>query len=137
MILVAAWCCGDVIAKDTPNESVVEGTLLAVSRLPSAKESEYPDCLLITKFQVSRPVSGRLSEKRLLLAVWGFRNRKDAFGAKLRVGERLRVQMIPFEDAGEITTVRQADDLDEFELPLYWAKGVKELERCRAVAKDK
>ena len=61
----------------------------------------------------------------IIIACWGFQDRKPKEGAACKAGDYLALQLIPWEQvAPAIKRIQQADDLDDFDLKVYWAHSV-------------
>ncbi len=109
---------------DDPAEvgiSVVEGVVKARSALPNPKKSDYPDCRYTLEFEGNAILSGVACPQKIQLIVEGFRQYKTLPSATLKVGDKLRCQVIPFDKLPEAQkSTQQTDDLSLFELESFY-----------------
>jgi|GEM_PF-5331534 len=118
---------------DKVQESVVEGALTRVSKLPDPAKSDYKDCYFTSEFDVSAVISGQVPGNRIVVLFPAFTNRKLTPEAKLKPGDKLRLKLIPFESLPqEAQTIQQADDLEGFATEIFFAKGAERLDQLSA-----
>ena len=120
--------------KELPDEladsgiTLVEGTLKELSQIPDPKKSDYPDCRFTASLEGDSIVKGVPCQRKIQLVIDGFRNYKLLGTASLKPGDKIRCFIIPFEKLPEeLKTTQQADDLNLFDLPVYYASEITKL----------
>ena len=102
-----------------------EGTIANVSKLPPPGETDYPDCLFTAEFILHGTLRGADFPKRAVLVLWGFRDKKIIAGNRIAVGEKVRIEAVPFDSVGpEISQRQQADDIMSFDLPYFFVESI-------------
>lgn len=94
--------------------------VISVSGLPDPNTSPYKSCLLCA--QCEGGIDG--VDGPFTAVFWGFRNREPSLAALLQPGMTIKVDAVPFEDAGdELQALHMADDSDNFDSPMLWIKS--------------
>ena len=109
----------------TPAETalplVLEGTIVATSRVPQPFAVPYKDCLTYVKLRVDHVVEGTLHDSQAIAVLWGMRDNVRLPAADYPSGKRLRLKLVPLRKAPvNLRTVRSADDLDDYEHQPYY-----------------
>lgn len=113
---------GATPAPDTDAPILIEGSVVATSRVPRPYSVPYKDCLTYTKLRVERVVEGRYSEAEIIAVLWGLKDNVLQPAAGHAPGKRLRLRLVPLRHAPpELQSVRRVDDLDDFEHRPYLA----------------
>ncbi|MGE4300940.1 MAG: hypothetical protein AB7F40_04975 [Victivallaceae bacterium] len=111
--------------------SLVDGTLVDVSPLPSALTSDYPDCYYTAEFEINSILGGQSLPQRISLVIPGFANYKLLPSGKFKAGDKLVVKLRPFDKlTPEQQSIQQADSLQNYDLDCFFlcnAKKVDEL----------
>ena len=127
-ILLWASCAFGQGTKDVAgniSRSVIEGTLVQVSKLPSAKESSYPDCYFTTTVAVEHIISGQSIPNKIVLVLPGFFKREYAPEAKFKVGDKITATVVPFESMSDkIRQTQQADEIEDVTMKFYFPEKV-------------
>lgn len=108
----------------TPQGIRVSGTIREITRSPRPGSVPYKDCVVafhLTDLAVAR---GRLTDKEIVVFAWGMRDNKLLGAASYRSGERITLDLVPWESAqsryGSFNRVElEGDDL--LLLPVYWS----------------
>ena len=117
------------VADDLPTVSLVEGTVVRASKFPDPSQSDYADCLYTVEFELDSIAIGNSMPHTVQVIAPAFENYRSGELAELTPGERWRLYVVPFDDAPEERqTWQQADDLDLFELPGFYAVAGVEVE---------
>ncbi len=106
----------------------MEGTIAEVSNLPDPKKSDYPNCRFIVRLVGHAILKGISSPKEVALVVEGFKDYKILPESNLKLGDKVSVVMMPFEDLPEEKKSTQvADDLNLFTLEQYYCINITKL----------
>jgi len=110
------------------NITVLEGTLKEISAIPDPRKSDYPDCRFTASLEGAVIIDGVPCQRQIQLAIDGFKNYGLLATAKLKPGDKIRCAVVPFEKLPEEKkTVQLADDLNIFDLPLFYALEMSRL----------
>ena len=105
-------------------ETIAEGHLEAVSKLPVPEKSDYPDCYFTAKIRLEKILSGKPVPKEIQLAIPGFYGRKATEYAKFKSDDIVRVKLVKFDSLDDKRkSIQQADDLNIFDLENYFVIG--------------
>lgn len=131
MLLWPIIAFGEIPAtSDTSAQSVVEGTLIEVSKLPSAEVSPYPDCYFTAVLAVDHVVSGQRVPGKVALVLPGFFSRKYATEAKLKYGDKIHATLIRLASMPDsVRQTQQADDIEDISLEFFYARNVQTVEK--------
>jgi len=110
-------------AEAAPQPITATARLVTISKVPDPKTSIYSDCVMMNKATV---IEGfETVPEDIIIACWGFQDRKPKGGASCKAGDYLALQLIPWEQVDPaIKRIQQADDLDDLDLKVYWAHSV-------------
>ncbi len=119
-----------VLAADPPPARLVlEGTIAAVSTVPTAQQiAPYPEALVWIMYRVDRVLEGRYNQALVPVVHWGMRDRVRTPAADWAPGRRQRLVLEPFLDHPELHGMVAAQDAyDQPDLDDYWAVAVEDL----------
>ena len=105
----------------------VTGRVEQISSLPNPKRSPYPDCLVTARIRVEKVWSGSAELDSILIAMWGFRNRKYVSLGKYLPGDLVHLDIVPFADVPEVESIQRVDDITDLDLDMYWAVAVSNM----------
>lgn len=130
----------ELVAVSNVGDSVIDGEVLAVSKLPKITSADYPDCNYTVKFQVNRLIRGEPTNRIIQIVCPGFIDGKRGAYADLHPGDKLALSLAWFDALPEsIRSNKLFDTLLEFDLESYYllnAKAVTELSEPDVVFKD-
>ena len=122
----------EVVVMEGPDDlaatglTLVEGTLEECSAIPDPKKSDYSDCRFVCHFTGNSIIKGAPCPQNLSLVVEAFANHKLLGTSRLKAGDKVRCLVMPFEKLPEERkSTQQADDLNLFTLPSYYAVGIQ------------
>jgi hypothetical protein len=108
---------------------VLEGTVVAVSRLPDPKTADYVHCDFVVEIAVSTICSGASVPRRILVVLPGFRNRQFTPQAKYRAEDLVRVSVVPFDQLpDEEKWIQRVDLIDAFDLEVFAWRASERIE---------
>jgi hypothetical protein len=91
------------------------------SNVPAPGTAPYKDCLTYVKLHIEHVESGGLPASDVIGAFWAMRDNTWLPAATYAVGDRLRLDMIPLEQADAKTqTLQRADDLNDFTSKVFF-----------------
>ena len=123
-------------ANDNITRSFVEGTLVQISKLPSATESAYPDCYYTASLDIKQIISGPPIPQKVVLVIPGFFSRIYAPEAKFKIGDKVLATLIPFESMPDkIRQTQQADEIEDVTLKFYFPEKVDLIQAFQRVDK--
>ncbi|OQA88863.1 MAG: hypothetical protein BWY31_00047 [Lentisphaerae bacterium ADurb.Bin242] len=109
-------------------ESLVDGEVTAVSRLPDRITADYPDCNYTLKFKVNNVISGQETAQFIQLLCPAFLAGKKTACFNLKAGDKLELALVPFDDMPEEVRIRkQFDVLGLFDLDSYYVCNARKL----------
>jgi hypothetical protein len=109
-------------------QSTIEGEILAISKVPSVKKTNYPDCYYTAKLRVHNILSGQAVPRIVQLVIPAFYNYKLTPFTALKKGDKLQLRICPFEKISKkAKSIQQADDLAMFEFEKYFVLGSQTL----------
>ncbi|MFZ2653615.1 MAG: hypothetical protein WAX69_01745 [Victivallales bacterium] len=145
IMIAGVTCCwnmsaADVVSGDTAEVSnsiesacFVEGKLTRVSKLPDPAKSNYKNCYFTTELEILNIISGTASADRIILVLPGFYDRKLTSESNYKVGDLLRLKIVPFDSLPqEAQSIQQADELENFALDIYFASQGEKLDKLPA-----
>jgi hypothetical protein len=111
-------------SKPVSEPLVVIGRILQTSRVPAPGSAPYRDCLTFIKVQVEKVESGAYRADEMLVVFLAMKDNQWLPAATYNVGDRLRMQVIPFSSADpDIRSLRRADDTEDYTLrPFFVVK---------------
>lgn len=137
LILTCAICAVDSEASNDAllaDRTVLEGRLLLVSKLPDAKKNPYPDCNYTAVIDVAQILEGKSTKKKLILVFPGFVSRQYAPEAHYKLGDKLRVTIVPFTSMpNRVRQTQLADEVEDFSLSIYYPEKVSLIKKINPV----
>jgi len=104
---------------------IVHGRITAVSRMPEPGGSPYKDCLIIGKGSSTRGESGTLAKPAILVGLIAIEDEVWTEAARYRVGEELRLTLVPFSKVpARWKSAQRADDIEDYDSALFYAVAV-------------
>jgi hypothetical protein len=95
--------------------------VVQTSKVPAPGTAPYKDCLTYVKLRIERLESGRFQGSEVVGAFWAMKDDVWLPAASYTVGDRLRLTMIPIEQADRQTqTLQRADDLNDFTTKVFF-----------------
>jgi len=102
---------------------VLQGTLAGTTPTPAPKAiAPYRRCLAVYEYDVEKVVTGDYRKKKLHVAHWVILDAK-VLPVNRRKGMSYRLTLERFDDNPQLQAERRVDDIDEFDLPLYYDVG--------------
>ena len=102
---------------------VVQARLARTTPTPAPKAiAPYRRCLAVYEYDVEKVVTGDYRKKKLHVAHWVILDAK-VLPVSRRKGKSYRLTLERFDDNPQLQAERRADDIDEFDLPLYYDVG--------------
>ena len=100
---------------------LLEGTIVATSRVPQPFTVPYKDCLTYVKLRVDRVVEGTHEDDQVIAVFWGMKDNVRLPAADYAVGKQLRLKLVPIRKAPvNLKTARSSDDLDDYQRQPYY-----------------
>lgn len=111
--------------KSTVSKLVVEGEIEFISKLPNPSTMDYPDC----NYSAILNLNTDSGATDVTVVFKGIEDRK-LVTASFRVGDKVRLTLIPFEDAEvEIRQIQLVDEVDDFDMKVYYAIQSKKIKK--------
>lgn len=109
-------------AAAAPDGSIsVVALITQTSKVPAPGTAPYKDCLTYVKLHIERVESGRLDAPDVIGAFWAMRDNTWLPAATYAAGDRLRLNMVPIEQADARTqALQRADDLNDFTSKVFF-----------------
>jgi hypothetical protein len=99
----------------------IEGTIQQVSTVPDPDSAPYASCVSMYKVRVDRVVEGRYGGREIVAGMLVMSERRLLPPARYVPGNRVRLELIPFDEAGrDVRSLQRSDDLQDFTTPAYW-----------------
>jgi hypothetical protein len=124
LMVVAVWALLAVSTSHAADPKTLSVTvrLEKTSAVPDPKKSLYSHCLVMHKAMAIKGLDG--APREIIVAFWGFRDRKLDVGSACKPGDYLEVQLVPWEQTDvKVRETRQSDEIVEPDLDLYWANA--------------
>ncbi len=103
------------------NRLTIEGTIQQVSTVPDPDSAPYASCVSMYKVRVDRVVEGRYGGREIVAGMLVMSERRLLPPARYVPGNRVRLELIPFDEAGrDVRSLQRSDDLQDFTTPAYW-----------------
>jgi alginate O-acetyltransferase complex protein AlgJ len=100
---------------------LVEGTILATSRVPQPFAVPYKDCLTNMKLRVEDVREGTYRDDAMIAVFWAMKDNVLLPAARYSAGQRLRLKVVPLPKAPvKLQSVRSVDDLDDYDHQPYY-----------------
>jgi len=118
----------------TSNQSVIEGTLLQVSKLPPPQGNPYPDCYYTATVDIAHIASGKSIPQKVILVLPGFFSRQYAPEAKFKTGDIVRATVVPFASTSDnVKQTQQADEIEDVDLDFYFPEKVELIQEFQKI----
>ena len=115
VLLFAALLAGSASALE------LEGEIATVSPYPTPEEAPYPDCHYAFSLTVYGQKEGESVPSEIVVVAPLFRDRTSIPANIFRRGERVRLKLVPFEDApDEERQIQTADAINSLEAPYFF-----------------
>lgn len=99
----------------------VVARIVQTSKVPTPGSTPYKDCLTFIKVKVEAVEDGQYANAEMLVAFLALKDNRLLVPASYVVGDRLRLTLVPLEDADpQIRNLQRADDTDDFTLRPYY-----------------
>jgi len=119
---------------DKTSRSVIEGTLLQVSKLPPPDGNPYPDCYYTATISINHIVSGQSLPNKLILVLPGFFARQYAPEAKYKQGDKVRATVAPFASMPDkVRQTQQADEIEDVDLDFYYPEKIALVQKFQSI----
>jgi len=106
-------------------QTVVEGVLSQVSKLPTPESNAYPDCYFTATIDINHILSGQSIPAKIVLVMPGFFSRQYSSQAKYKVGDKVRVTVVPFASMPDkVRQTQQADEIEDVNLDFYFSEEI-------------
>ncbi|GFO64816.1 hypothetical protein M1B72_05095 [Geomonas paludis] len=140
-LVLAIFICVSTcaLAANTPKPdgtevSVVEGTLIQVSKLPQADRNPYPDCNFTAVLEIQRITAGKSIPKKVILVLPGFVARQYTSEAGFKTGDLVRATIVPFASMPDrIKQTQQADEVEDVDLEFFFARPIVKISAFQPV----
>ncbi|QHI35615.1 hypothetical protein IMCC3317_09610 [Kordia antarctica] len=104
--------------RENSSKLILEGEIEFISKLPNPEEINYPDCNYSTIFNVNTDSKNT----KISIVFKGIVNKKRVATANYKVGDKIRVTLIPFDNANpKIRQTQLIDHVDDFDMEVYYA----------------
>jgi hypothetical protein len=123
LMVHAAWALLAVSTSHAADPKTLSVTvrLEKTTAIPNPTKSLDSHCLVMHKARAIKGLDG--VPREIIVAFWGFRDRKVDVGSACKPGDYLEVQLVPWEQTDvKVREIRQSDEIVEPDLDLYWAK---------------
>ncbi len=108
--------------------TIVEGEIIERSTLPDPKDTDYPDCRYTAHFVGNAIISGLSCNKELSLSIDGFHNKSILNTNSLKVGDKIKCAIVPFDSVPDnLASIQEADELSLFTLDNYLATTIQKI----------
>ena len=105
----------------SPGPLLLEGEVVAASRVPRPFTVPYKDCLTYVKVRIDRVVTGSFKDHYVIAVLWAMKDNVLLAPANYGPGKRLRLEVVPFRQAPvDLRSIRVADDLDDYTHPPFY-----------------
>jgi hypothetical protein len=124
LMALAVWAMLAVSTSHAADPTTLSVTvrLEKTTAIPDPKKSLDSHCLVMHKARAIKGLDG--VPREIIIAFWGFRDRKLDAGAACKPGDYLEVQLVPWEQTDvKVREIRQSDEIVEPDLDMYWAKA--------------
>lgn len=130
--LLVIWLTATDMVTATATD--VEATIIKISRISDPVTSPYSDALIAAQVKIhgvsdQKKTTLHIPQKCLVL-FRGFIDRKATPESKYRPGDKLTMQLIRLEDAGQrIQETQIIDEIENFDLDTFFARQSKPIEK--------
>ena len=108
------------IAQPSPT-LIVRAQLVSTSKVPDPSTVTYSDSLVFSKYRVVSVEKGAYSPKEILVAQWGMKGKQLTPAARLRAGDRARLQLVPLDAMPKLDRILRNDDTGDYDSTPYFA----------------
>ena len=117
ILLISLFC---VFCVSSPAKPVyTEAKLIKVSKLPQPTQIDYPNCNFTAEAELS--LAGQ-KKKTVILVFRGIVDRQSALASRHKVGDSLKLKLIPASELSETEKQTQiVDDILNFDLDVFYA----------------
>lgn len=143
LLLVACSLCCLSYASDSSNpvqtasQTVIEGVLIQVSKLPKSETNPYPDCYYTAVVEIKDILSGPPLAKKVILVLPGFFARQYAPEARFKTGDMIRATVVPFASMPEkVRQTQQADEIEDVDLEFFFPQQILAITALTAAAQQ-
>ncbi|MDA0813845.1 MAG: hypothetical protein O3C21_15825 [Verrucomicrobia bacterium] len=103
----------------------VSGTITMKSAIPNPQDSSYKDALYVIELEAAEIVRGKMPSNinagdTLYIRLWAFKNRTFSKTSNVQEGEKVTLQLIPWDSKPELHTTRIEDDTLLFDPVPWW-----------------
>jgi hypothetical protein len=110
-----------VAAPKAPGPVTVTARIVQTSKVPAPGTAPYRDCLTYVRLHIEGVESGNLAESDVIGAFWAMKDDTWLPAATYAVGDRLRLTLIPMDQADrKIQALQRADNLNDFTLKVFF-----------------
>lgn len=113
---------GAVPATATP--LVVQGRIVAVSKIPDINNAPYQEALYYVKYKVLAVEKGEYKKKELMAAHLAMQKKKLLPAARYKVGETQRLELVPLSDRPDLERTMTWDTINDINLSPYFVAKV-------------
>ncbi|GFO64815.1 hypothetical protein M1B72_05100 [Geomonas paludis] len=129
LVVVTLWCClcyaSDSATAADAGQTVIEGVLTQVSKLPKAASNPYPDCYYTAIVDLHQIVAGKSVPQRIILVLPGFFGRKYAPESGYKTGDKIRATVVPFSSMPDtVKQTQQADEIEDVDLNFFFPQQI-------------
>ncbi|QXE90907.1 alginate O-acetyltransferase AlgX-related protein [Geomonas subterranea] len=129
LVVVGLWCClsyaADSATSVAAGQTVIEGVLTQVSKLPKAESNPYPDCYYTAVIEIKNILSGRSIPRKVVLVLPGFFARQYAPEAHFKTGDMVRATVVPFASMPDkVRQTQQADEVEDVDLEFFFPQRI-------------
>lgn len=109
--------------------------IVVCSPLPDLTRSEYKDCLFSAEISIVRSLSGAKTDRHLVAFFPGFLDRKLQPEAQFKLGDVVRVRLVPFQRVPRaIQELQRSDAVDDFALTAWLCMASVKLDDSTALS---
>ncbi|MBU5614589.1 alginate O-acetyltransferase AlgX-related protein [Geomonas azotofigens] len=129
LLVAILWSClcyaSDSTTANAAGQTVIEGVLTQVSKLPKAESNPYLDCYYTAVIEIKNILSGRSVPKKAVLVLPGFFARQYAPEAHFKTGDMIRATVVPFASMPDkVKQTQQADEVEDVDLEFYYPQSI-------------
>ena len=111
----------------TPQTIRITGTIREITQAPKPGTVPYKDCVVAFHLTDLTIEKGSLADKEIVVFAWGLRDNKSVGAADYRTGQKVTLDLVPWEKAqdtyGGFNRV-ELDSDDLLLLPVFWAENL-------------
>ncbi|MEM6720654.1 MAG: hypothetical protein AAF611_15100 [Bacteroidota bacterium] len=108
------------------SDLILEGEIEFVSKLPKPNEIDYPDC----NYSAIIKIFSDKKDTRISVVFKGIVNKKTVPTAGFKVGDKLKLTLLPFDKTNaEVRQTQLVDQIDDFDMEVYYALKAKKIQK--------